>query len=65
MEVKSIYFMKFMDCSRASDRYHYQFLIRGPSNYPIYQAINTVKKKVKTANKIRVLTDIDPLSTFF
>lgn len=49
--------------AKIKDRFRYQFLIKGPSIYEINRAIKQLF--AYKSNQIKILIDINPLSTFF
>lgn len=54
-------------CGRAKvkDNYRFQFLIKGDRIAPVVHAIEQVRQVFVLAKEIRLLIDVDPLSTFF
>lgn len=51
--------------AKVKDKYRYQFLIKGSPIKGFTKAIERVKKIAKLPSSIRMLIDINPLSTFF
>ncbi|NGX41943.1 MAG: Primosomal protein N' [Chlamydiae bacterium] len=51
--------------AKVKDKHRFQFLIRGPSIYPITRAIRSVQDHTRLPSKVRVFVDVNPLSTFF
>lgn len=51
--------------AKVKDRYRYNLLIRGPSVSIINQVLTTVSGHIKKPKDIKVLLDIDTLSTYF
>lgn len=51
--------------TKVKDHYRYQFLIRGPSMYPLNQALQTLQKMRPLPRQIKSFVDINPVSTFF
>lgn len=52
--------------AKIKDRYRFQCLIMGPAIYPMNRAIEEVRPAIDLrGNDIRLLIDINPLSTFF
>jgi primosomal protein N' (replication factor Y) len=49
---------------KVKDLYRYQFLIRGPSIYPISHVLDPIRME-KKPDKIKMFIDINPSSTFF
>lgn len=51
--------------AKVKDIYRFQFLIRGPKAKGITRTIKSVQEMQPIPSNIRMLVDIDPLSTFF
>lgn len=51
--------------AKVKDKYRLHFIVKGPQIYPINRAIVEVKEKLKISDKVRLLIDVNPLSTFF
>lgn len=51
--------------AKIKDKFRFQLLLRGPSIYPLTQAINYAKEQAPLAKTIHLLVDINPTSTFF
>lgn len=49
---------------KVKDRFRYQFLVRGPSVYPMVHAYNRALSDHKSS-KVTVVADVNPSSTFF
>lgn len=51
--------------AKVKDRYRYQFLVVAPTNHIIIKAIDVLKVKLKTPSTLRILIDVNPVSTYF
>lgn len=51
--------------AKIKDKFRFQLLLRGPSIYPMNQAINFARDQVRLPKTIYLLVDINPTSTFF
>lgn len=51
--------------AKIKDKYRFQLLIRGPSIYPISQALASIKENSPLPKGVHLLIDINPTSTFF
>jgi len=51
--------------AKVKDRFRYQFLVRGPSIAPINRAIEVGREEVPQPHDVRLLIDVNPLSTYF
>lgn len=51
--------------AKVKDKFRFQLLIKGPSVFPIGQALEAVNQQFTLPKEIRLLTDINPSSTFF
>ena len=51
--------------AKVKDHYKFQFFIRGPQVYPINRAIQMAREQIRLPDKIRLLIDVNPISTFF
>jgi primosomal protein N' (replication factor Y) len=51
--------------AKVKDNFRFQFFIKGPNVYPVNRAILEVRDKIKIPDKIRLLVDVNPISTFF
>ena len=51
--------------AKIKDKFRFQLLIKGPSIFPIIDAVNHAKTKFLLSKKISLLVDINPSSTFF
>lgn len=51
--------------AKIKDKFRFQLLLRGPSIYPMVQAINLAREKVVLPRSIYLLVDVNPTSTFF
>lgn len=51
--------------AKVKDRYRYQFLIKGPSIYPISKALEDIRLGSPFPKDIKMFIDINPSSTFF
>jgi len=51
--------------AKVKGKYRYQFLVRGPSIYPISRALETLLPGVKLGKDSRISIDINPASTYF
>lgn len=51
--------------ARIKDKFRFQLIIRGPSIYPISNAIAEIKEACPLQRNIHLLIDINPTSTFF
>lgn len=51
--------------ARVKDRYRFQFLIRGPSVFPINRAAEAVQQEMQIPKGVRLRIDVNPTSTFF
>lgn len=51
--------------AKVKDRYRFQFLIRGPSIYTANHILPKVLQKMTIPSTLKILIDINPLSTFF
>lgn len=51
--------------AKIKDRYRFQFLVRGPKGYLLSQHLEEVQKEVVLNRKVRLLIDVNPISTYF
>jgi primosomal protein N' (replication factor Y) len=51
--------------TKVKDRYRYQFLVRGPTLYPINGALQALQEKTPLPRQIKLFVDVNPSSTFF
>lgn len=51
--------------AKVKNRFRYQFIVKGPSVYPIGRAFQEAQSKCKLDRDCRVMIDINPTSTFF
>lgn len=51
--------------TKVKDQYRYQFLLRGPSLYPLNHALQILREKFPLSKQIKLFVDINPSSTFF
>lgn len=51
--------------AKVKDRYRFHFFVKGPQVYLINRCHQMVREKIKIPDKIRLLVDVNPLSTFF
>lgn len=51
--------------AKIKDKFRFQLLMRGPSIYPINQAIDFAKQKIAMPKSVYLLIDVNPTSTFF
>lgn len=51
--------------AKVKDKYRYQFLIRGPSIFPITRGIEAIRQTMKYPADIKIFIDINPTSTYF
>lgn len=51
--------------AKVKDRYRFQFLILGPSIYPIGRAIEAMRGQIELSPDIKMFVDINPSSTYF
>ncbi len=51
--------------AKVKDQYRYQFLLRGPSMYPLNEALKTIQASNLIPQKIKFSVDVNPSSTFF
>jgi primosomal protein N' (replication factor Y) len=51
--------------AKVKDRFRFQFLVRGPSIYAANQAIKTTLQRTSIPHGMKLLVDVNPLTTFF
>lgn len=51
--------------TKVKDHYRYQFLLRGPTMYPLNQALQELEKAHPLPRKVKLFVDVNPSSTFF
>jgi primosomal protein N' (replication factor Y) (superfamily II helicase) len=51
--------------TKVKDQHRYQFLIKGPTMYPLGHAWQRLKEEQKIARDVHCLVDVNPSSTFF
>lgn len=51
--------------AKVKDKYRFQFLIFGPSVYPVGRAIEAMHANVPVSQDVKMFVDINPTSTFF
>ncbi|WP_068470213.1 primosomal protein N' [Candidatus Protochlamydia phocaeensis] len=51
--------------AKVKDLYRYQFLLRGPSMYPLNEALQSVQAASPLPRTINLFVDVNPSSTFF
>lgn len=51
--------------AKVKDLHRYQFLLRGPSLYPLNAALQNIQAQDLVPRKVRLFVDINPSSTFF
>ena len=51
--------------AKVKDKYRFQFFIRGPSVYPITEAIKDLRNEKPPPSHTKVSIDVNPTSTFF
>ncbi len=51
--------------TKVKDQYRYQFLIRGPTMYPLNGALQIIQEKYVLPRQIKLFIDVNPSSTFF
>lgn len=51
--------------AKVKDKFRYQFLIRGPTIYPLSRAVEAVKRQVLLPSDVKMWIDVNPSSTFF
>lgn len=51
--------------AKVKDRFRFQFLVKGPSIAPFSQAIDSVRAELAQPREMRLLVDINPISTYF
>lgn len=51
--------------ARVKGRFRMQFLITGPSVMRLAHVLQAVKEKISTSSALKILIDIQPISTFF
>lgn len=51
--------------AKIKDKFRFQLLLRGPSIYPLNQAINHARAQMQLPRSVYILVDINPTSTFF
>lgn len=51
--------------AKIKDKFRFQLLLKGPSIFPMVQAINTAKERCSLPKSVHVLVDVNPTSTFF
>lgn len=50
---------------KIKDQYRLQFLIRGPKSLDLSRVLSEVERDFKLPGKVRLLMDVNPLSTYF
>ena len=50
---------------KVQDCFHFFFIVRGKTPFPITKAIESIKTTFSIPSSIRLHIDVDPLSTFF
>ena len=51
--------------TKIKDQYRYQFLMRGPTMYPLNHALQIIREKYPLPRKMKLFVDVNPSSTFF
>lgn len=51
--------------AKVKDHFRYQFLVRGPTMYPLNGAIRQIHEKKLIPSAVKLFVDVDPTSTFF
>ena len=51
--------------AKVKDRFRFQFLAKGPAISPLSSSIDKVRNQLLPPREVRLLVDINPLSTFF
>ena len=51
--------------TKVKDLYRFQFLLRGPTMYPLNGALQTFYQKYPLPRQIKLFVDVNPSSTFF
>lgn len=51
--------------AKIKNRYRFQFLVRGPSVYPVGRALEAMLQAVKLPRDVQVAIDVNPTSTYF
>lgn len=51
--------------TKVKDQYRYQFLLRGPTLYPLNKALQVIGEKSPLPRSVKLFVDINPSSTFF
>ena len=51
--------------AKIKDKFRFQLLIKGPHVLVFNRALEEVLQKVKISKKVKILVDVNPLSTFF
>ncbi len=51
--------------AKVKDKYRYQFLVKGPQISGFTKALEKVKEQIKLPSSVKMLVDVNPLSTFF
>jgi primosomal protein N' (replication factor Y) len=51
--------------AKIKDHFRFQFLIKGPTTPPICLAINQTKRHNGLPKEVKLMVDVDPISTFF
>lgn len=51
--------------TKVKDQYRYQFLLRGPTMYPLNGALQSIQEKYALPRQVKLFVDVNPSSTFF
>lgn len=51
--------------TKVKDQFRFQFLIRGPTMYPLSGALQAIQEKHPIPRQVKLFIDINPSSTFF
>ncbi len=51
--------------AKIKNRYRFQFLVRGPSVYPINHALKVLLQTIKIPKELHLSIDVNPTSTYF
>ena len=51
--------------AKVKDLFRFQFLLRGPSMYPLHGAIQTLQQQMAFPSSVKMFVDINPSSTYF
>jgi primosomal protein N' (replication factor Y) len=51
--------------TKVKDQYRYQFLIRGPTMYPLNGALQKIQASQVLPRQVKLFVDVNPSSTFF